>query len=251
MLNHLKKYYCGCKQLGEFAMKKLQGTTGLSLVTLLLVSCTSNSNVSQAPQPKPSTEAVPVASNPSIASPVVKASPQGLILPINPITLPLSKGRVDPFGSVAVSPIKLSVPTETTQAIKPQATKERDTKPQLTKDKNSKTQNSEIRTKTLPESQTIIKNSPVRPTPSTDLARAVQVNGVMQIEGRLSAIVKEPDEMISRSVSEGDYLSEGAVLVKRIQFNNNEEPTVILEENGIEVVKPVSTTTKPFAATVR
>jgi Tfp pilus assembly protein PilP len=68
----------------------------------------------------------------------------------------------------------------------------------------------------------------------------VEVNGVMQVEGKVSAIVKEPNEQISRSVSEGDYLSKGAVLVKRIELSNNEEPLVILEQNGVEVIKSVS-----------
>ncbi|MDP8935014.1 MAG: hypothetical protein M3N42_12970, partial [Cyanobacteriota bacterium] len=76
--------------------------------------------------------------------------------------------------------------------------------------------------------------------PATDLAKAVQVTGVMELGKRVSAIVKEPDEKISRTVSTGDYLSKGQVLVKRIEFNSNREPVVILEQNGVEVIKSVS-----------
>lgn len=289
-------------------MKKLQGITGLSAIALLLLSCTSNSNVSNAPTAKPAAKPASVASNPSIPSPALKvAPPPGLIQSANPATIPISKGRVDPFSSVPVSPIKQSVSAETNQSTKTQPTKNQDSKTQstqnqssksqstknqdsktqltknqdfktqltqnqgsktqltqnqgskiqsnqnqssktqLTKNQDSKTQKSDGATESSSAGQTIIPDPLLKPAPSTDLARAVQVNGVMQVEGKLSAIVKEPNDTIDRSVSEGDYLSKGAVLVKRIQFNNNEEPLVVLEQNGIEVIKAVSNTIVPVA----
>jgi hypothetical protein len=246
-------------------MKKLQGITGLGLVTLLLVSCTSNSNVSKAPTPRPSVEPVSVAPNPPMPSPSVPVVPKELIVATNPTTFPISKGRIDPFGAVTVAPIKQSVSAETNQKPKnqdsqpqkpknqdsqpqkpknqdsqPQKPKNQDSQPQKPKNQDSQPQIGETGTASSSGGQTTLQNLPVPPVPSTDLAKAVEVNGVMQVEGKVSAIVKEPNEQISRSVSEGDYLSKGAVLVKRIEFSNNEEPLVILEQNGVEVIKSVS-----------
>jgi hypothetical protein len=76
----------------------------------------------------------------------------------------------------------------------------------------------------------------------------VEVKGVMQVGERLAAIVQESDEKISRSVSAGEYISNGAVLVKRIHLGGNEEPLVILEQNGVEVIKPVSSNNSPVAS---
>ena len=226
-------------------MKKLQGITGLGLVTLLLVSCTSNSNVSKAPTPRPSVEPVSVAPNPPMPSPSVPVVPKELIVATNPTTFPISKGRIDPFGAVTVAPIKQSVSAETNQKPKnqdsqPQKPKNQDSQPQKPKNQDSQPQIGETGTASSSGGQTTLQNLPIPPVPSTDLAKAVEVNGVMQVEGKVSAIVKEPNEQISRSVSEGDYLSKGAVLVKRIEFSNNEEPLVILEQNGVEVIKSVS-----------
>ncbi|MFB8789690.1 MAG: hypothetical protein U7123_12730 [Potamolinea sp.] len=84
--------------------------------------------------------------------------------------------------------------------------------------------------------------------PSTELAKAVQVSGVMDVGGTVTAIVKESKENTSRSVSEGDYISNGAVRVKRIQLSSNNQPLVILEQNGVEVIKPISNGNGPVAS---
>lgn len=80
--------------------------------------------------------------------------------------------------------------------------------------------------------------APVSP-PATSLASAVQVSGVMQYGSTFSAIVKAPDEQSDRYVVPGEFLSNGKVMVKRIEINASGEPVVILEENGLEIVKPV------------
>jgi hypothetical protein len=77
------------------------------------------------------------------------------------------------------------------------------------------------------------------PPPSTDLARGVEVSGVVFVNGRNQAIVKAPDEGTSRYVSVGQRLSGGQVLVKRIEMNSGSDPVVVLEENGVEVAKVV------------
>jgi hypothetical protein len=250
-------------------MKTLQGISGLSLVALLMVSCTGKNDLDKAPTQKPTVQAVSVAPSPSAPSPAVNAPPKGLITSTNPTAIPIAKGRIDPFSSIAVAPIKQSAPAETTQKQKtqnqptpPQKTQNQKTQQQKTQNQPSpqqktqnqpspqqKTQNRATGIKPLPRNETIVKNQPLPPAPpSTDLAKAVQVNGVVDFGGRVSAIVKEPQEQISRSVSAGDYLSKGKVLVKRIELNGNREPMVILEQNGVEVIKQVSSTSGPVAS---
>ena len=292
--NYLRKDYPKCKELGEVIMKKLQWITSLSLVAVLLASCTSNSTVSKAPTPKPSVSSAPVAANPPAPKPAEKVAPvPGLIPPTEPISIPIPKGRRDPFGSVAVAPIKQQSPSETTkpsqtrqepskQSItKPNNTKPDNTKTQAKTDSNQKattaskqttsnqkvataskqttsnqkatvankqtTSNQKVATASKPSSpQRNVTSQPLNPpsapAPSTELASAVEIKGVMQVGRKLSAIVKESDGKASRYVSAGEYIANGAVLVKRIQVADNQQPLVILEQNGVEVIKPVSNT---------
>jgi hypothetical protein len=52
-------------------------------------------------------------------------------------------------------------------------------------------------------------------------------------------IVRVPSEPTSRYVKVGQRLSNGQVLVKRVDLNSGGDPIVILEENGVEVAKSV------------
>lgn len=76
------------------------------------------------------------------------------------------------------------------------------------------------------------------PRPQPELARAVKVTGVVQVGDTVYAIVKAPNEPTSRYVQEGQRLSNGQVLVRRIE-TNRVEPVVILEQYGVEVVRAV------------
>jgi Tfp pilus assembly protein PilP len=104
--------------------------------------------------------------------------------------------------------------------------------------------------KIQPNTTQINKTQPekIQTEPSIELAKAVEVNGVMQVGGKLSAIVRTPDEKTSRYVSAGEYISNGAVLVKRIELGVNREPMVTLEQNGVEVIKQVGSTNGPVAS---
>lgn len=73
------------------------------------------------------------------------------------------------------------------------------------------------------------------PLPQAELAKGVQVTGFAIVGGVPRAIVKAADERTSRSVAAGDRLSNGQVLVKRIDFTNSEEPVLILEQSGTQV----------------
>lgn len=73
------------------------------------------------------------------------------------------------------------------------------------------------------------------PIPQPTLAREVEVTGVVTVGNRTQAIIKAPNEPTSRYVSVGDRVSNGQVLIKRIEQIPGRDPVVVLEENGIEV----------------
>ena len=75
--------------------------------------------------------------------------------------------------------------------------------------------------------------------PDTTLANGVMVMGVIQIGEQTQAIVQVPSEATSRYVQVGQRLSNGQVLVKRIELTPGLEPIVILEQYGVEVSKAV------------
>lgn len=77
------------------------------------------------------------------------------------------------------------------------------------------------------------------PLPEPTLAKAVEVTGVVLVRGVPQAIVKAPNEPTSRYVQAGQRLSNGQILVKRIEMNGGSDPVVILEQNGVEVARTV------------
>ncbi|MBW4578230.1 MAG: hypothetical protein KME42_01480 [Tildeniella nuda ZEHNDER 1965/U140] len=77
------------------------------------------------------------------------------------------------------------------------------------------------------------------PLPSANLANAVEVSGVVVVGSVVHAIVKAPNEANSRHIRVGQRLSDGQVLVKRIELNARTEPVVIFEENGVEVSRAI------------
>jgi hypothetical protein len=88
-----------------------------------------------------------------------------------------------------------------------------------------------------PDNTIPLDQLPGLPQPTT--ATGVSVTGIVQINGERYAIIEAPGEPTSRYVRAGDYLSNGQILVKRIETRPGSEPVVILEENGIEVAMPV------------
>ncbi len=77
------------------------------------------------------------------------------------------------------------------------------------------------------------------PLPSAALANAVEVSGVVVVGKVTQVIVKAPNEASSRHVQTGQRLSNGQILVKRVELTAGGEPVIILEENGIEVAKTI------------
>jgi Tfp pilus assembly protein PilP len=72
------------------------------------------------------------------------------------------------------------------------------------------------------------------------LAEAVLVTGVMTIGNENFAVVQTSAG--SQYVKAGQRVSNGQVLVKRIDMRGS-DPVVVLEENGIEVSRPVGAPT--------
>lgn len=84
---------------------------------------------------------------------------------------------------------------------------------------------------------------PTEPLPElpepTVVASQVEVSGVAAVNGETYVIVKAPGEPTSRYVKVGDRLSNGTVLVKRIENRLGTSPIVVLEERGEEIALPV------------
>jgi hypothetical protein len=70
-------------------------------------------------------------------------------------------------------------------------------------------------------------------------AMAIEVSGVIEVEGRTQVIVKLPNESFSRYVEVGDRIANGKVLVKRVEGRQTLAPIAILEEVGVEVSRRV------------
>lgn len=95
-----------------------------------------------------------------------------------------------------------------------------------------------------PASRTPIAVAPQPQRPQPELARAVEVTGVVQIGGTVYAIVNAPNEPSSRYVQVGQRLAEGQVLVRRIDAAGD-QPVVVLEQFGVEVVKAIGSANSP------
>lgn len=87
--------------------------------------------------------------------------------------------------------------------------------------------------------------NPLPAIPEPTLAKAVEVTGVITVGGVTQAIIKAPNEPTSRHVIVGQRLSNGQVLVKRIEANSGGDPIVIFEENGVEVARAVGEKAAP------
>lgn len=191
----------------------------------------------------------------SAAPDQVAASPQALPVPnlIPPTTssdrLPtVTVGRSEPFGAIADAPIvrrRVSVATAPSNPAPPVAVAPAPAAP---------TPAPQITTVPLPNQPLPIlpsnnlppvsvpgtsaaTNSSTVPASPASLADAIEVSGVIEAGGTVSAIVQVPGEPTSRYVNVGDYLAGGSVLVKRIDTTG--DPIVILEQGGVEIIRSV------------
>lgn len=92
-----------------------------------------------------------------------------------------------------------------------------------------------------PNNEPLVLPSPITqlpPVPQPVIAPTVSVSGVIQMGNEPYAILRSGSEP-ERYVRVGDRIAGGAVRVKRIETLAF-EPRVILEENGIEVSRPIA-----------
>lgn len=244
-------------------MHQLSKIAVVGMLTLAMPGCGMQTDSEQSTAATPSTPEVVVEKEPAVEpfdqpSMVPQqpkkstiASAPSLIEPTNgnQRAKQVPKGRQDPFAGLFVQAIP-SVPTTKPPQRIVQPPSPLVTAPQpvaigspnpLVNISPSSSQTSPSQTNPLPPVEPSSTPQPVLPplAQEPDLARGVAVTGVIQIGSEPQAIIKVPNETTSRYVRVGQRLSNGQVLVKRIEINENSEPVVILEQYGIEVARAV------------
>jgi hypothetical protein len=138
------------------------------------------------------------------------------------------RGRQDPFAIVSVKPtieIEAEEPPETVN-------------------------NNPPRRLPNPPTPTVRRPQDITSTPTIEppnnrsranLAENVLITGLVELGDRIKVILQAPEEASSRHVEVGQYISNGRVLVKRIE-PGFPTPVVILEQGGIEIAKVIGQT---------
>ncbi|WP_448563240.1 hypothetical protein [Trichothermofontia sp.] len=246
-------------------MRSHRVVTGL-IGILVLIATAACTPIEEIPQETATTSPSPAAPAAAVPAPapagntgstlfeepvVAPASPgiQGLAPMVNPVERlkQIRAGRADPFVTTQTVGIRVSVtqpppPPELTlpPGTSPPGTSPNDSTgpggttapipPPFPSPGISSTDGGPGRIATLPT---------VPPVPQPDLARAVEVTGVIQVGDVPRAIIQAPNEATSRYVIAGQRVANGRVLVKRIDATQFPSPVVVLEEKGIEVIKAV------------
>lgn len=241
------------------------------LTTLSLTGCTigetPTSTNTASPQPTTQQITQPQSLELALNNPMVSARPirnresVGTLIPPTNGTerlLVIQKGRTDPFGQIVDSRTKIPVPTllPLPTIIKQQPMNITAKSAKLSPMRQKPTPKTVLASKSVAKPVTKVvalisksaqprpmKQKPTKKTilplaPQPKIARAVVVTGIVLIGEVPQAIIKAPNEPTSRYVQPGQRLMNG-VLVKRIEMGRGSNPTVILEEYGIEVVKQV------------
>ncbi|NJL84669.1 MAG: hypothetical protein HC890_20240 [Chloroflexaceae bacterium] len=231
----------------------------LSFLALLGGGCTSSSPQAEQPATPPAGEqpATPPpaesAPPPQAAAPatVRQSPPPGLTESTDPDRQRKSfaKGRPDPFKLISIIPEKAETEASVTPLPSPPA-------PVLVRPPSSPAQRSGRSSAQNPSTSTPSLRPPLsNPTVPTlkeplplffgpppleaTLAKQVVITGLVEVGDSPQIILKAPGEPTTRYVQPGQFISGGQVLVKRIDNRLGETPAVVLEENGIEVVRPV------------
>jgi hypothetical protein len=229
-------------------MSRLPWIVSVSLLSLILTSCDRKPQA-KAPsvQPSPQTFSQPMVAPSTKPLPSVKIP--GMIQTSDRKTPPLAvatSSTRDPFAAAAV-PTQLQTRMQPVQnPVQQPAPQEIVTQP-IVDLAPSPTPAVALKAPLLPQSQPIsaLPSLPVGTLPGapppisrTNLAEAIDVTGVVEIGGKLTAIVQEPNSG-SRYVKVGDRLSNGQVIVKRINMSVGGEPSIVLQQNGVEFTKGV------------
>ncbi len=157
----------------------------------------------------------------------------GLIPSTNPEIRARSskRGRQDPFAIISVEP-EVEIKQDQRVVNQPRRNRIRPT-PQRRRQPRSIPSNTRVRKPPEIETTPTIEN-----TPSAEMAENVLITGFIELGDRIKLILQAPEEASSRYVEVGQYVSNGKVLVKRIE-TGFPTPLVVLEESGIEVTKAI------------
>ena len=136
------------------------------------------------------------------------------------------RGRNDPFSVLTLNP-RIEIDEEKKNSSNKSANRNPNPNPNRINDRPPTNTNN---LPELPEPEEVFE-----PT----LAQDVVVSGLYEANGRTRIIVQAPEESSSRYVEVGQYLSNGQVLVKRIDKNHFPSPMIILEQSGVEVAKTI------------
>jgi hypothetical protein len=88
-------------------------------------------------------------------------------------------------------------------------------------------------------SKTEIAARSERPAEKPLQAMAIQISGMIDVEGKTQVIVKLPNETFSRYVNVGSRIADSNILVKRVEDPEGGSPTIVLEEVGVEVSRKI------------
>jgi hypothetical protein len=241
--------------MNYLTMKK---NTLLFMVLLLLLSaCTSGEGNQQAdenelpdleqrqqPEAKDQPEQTSDLSSNQQGQVPVSSVPPGIIPSTDPDERrkEISRGKNDPFSVIPITPNIIYSPStqpktktppgEVPGSVKPNGTM---VPPKVVLAQDDTSAGAYCGTREFQEGSTASIPSGL-PGLQPNEARGVLLAGVMQANGTNLAIIKTDDIDYEYSVSEGSYIANGQVLVKRIN-SQAREPSILLEQYGKEVVR--------------
>jgi hypothetical protein len=243
------------RQVSRQGLHQVSLSAVSAILALIVGGCGGETTTTASPTVSPS-GAVPVAgaspgqpTNSSFPNPTVSpqnTAPKGMLPPDligstdpNQRVQQVQSNRTDPFAllpttpTVQLPPPPPPLPAATVPAAVPTL---RQSSPNTTVASRG---NSGGRLAPIPNLVPRRSTAPlIPPLPQPDLARAVKVTGVVQVGDSTYAIVNAPNEPTSRYVQAGQRLSNGQVLVRRIE-TSGAEPRVVLEQYGVEVDRAV------------
>lgn len=92
---------------------------------------------------------------------------------------------------------------------------------------------------TLPTLPAMAPPAPPAPASPTAIAEAIEIRGLVQVGDRFNVIIKDPAATTSRTVQVGDIIGGGRVKLSRINAPESREPQVVLEQDGVEVIRAI------------
>ena len=234
-------------------MNNVLWMASLGVTTLCLTSCGSDRAANNPVQsPTPVQASTPTFEKPTVSSlsaslPTIPV--KGMIQTTNSqarLSQISTTGRRDPFAAILPAPIRLPA-----QKVAQAPVRQTVQQAPIQQTPQSIAQSPLPLTPIVALPPLLINQTPLSIAPpaisQTRFADAVQITGVVQIGGKAMAIIQSPEEGTARYVKPGDSVANGRVLLKRIIMSKNGEPTIVLQENGVEVTKSVGSSS-PIAS---